>query len=308
VVDAHRDVVSGFGGLLRFGTDVTVVRGNHDVDLARPQTQDRLARLLGADADRWLGRLAFTPWLLHLSGLLIAEHGHQHHDINRFERQLWPFTPEWPAGRVEEPFGAALSRLRRTGRGPTLHGKVAWAALRHGLRMQSPGRRCRSEHYRRSALPQMISELGLPLATAQQLDAMSERSAVQVLTRIARQCVGRFPAEDGYLPKAAQAVATILGQSTPPYLVYGHNHAADAIPISHPSVFSTYLNTGTWCRRGPRPGGTSLTPASATWVEIDDGPGHRARVCAWVDSEPRVLAQVVAGRVEDSGIPPGSGA
>ena len=329
IAAAHPDVLTALAGLLRAGKDLTVVRGNHDVDLARRQVRDRLAQILesgtergtergserGSDSGsaRAAGRLVFTPWLLHLPGMLLAEHGHQHHDINRFDRQLWPFptapTEAAEAGPVQEPFGAALSRLRHTASGPRLSAKVAGSVLRHGLRLQSPQRRRRGAHYRRAMLPGMIPGLGVPLAIAQRLDAVSERSAVQILTRIGRQVArgragGRRP-EDGYLPIAAGAVLRTLGPAAPPYLIYGHSHAADAIALEPPGQANgpsngrstTYLNTGTWSRRGPGPGDTTLPPAGATWVEVSDGPGHPARICSWTNDGPRLLAEIIDGHI-----------
>ena len=332
IAAAHPDVLAAMAALLRAGKDLTVVRGNHDVELVRPQVRVRLAGLLGvgeaagAEAGeaggahgRAAGRLIFTPWLLHLPGMLLAEHGHQHHDINRFDRQMWPF-PTSPteaarphagaeAGPVQEPFGAALSRLRHEGSDRAGAGKIAGSVLRHGLRLQSPRRRRDGVHYRRSMLPGMNSELGVPLETAQRLDSVSERSAVQVLARVgramARARAGKRRPEDGYLPAAAAVVLRTLGPAAPPYLVYGHSHAADAIALGSGARSlagsglrpTTYLNTGTWCRRGPRPGDTTLTPAGSTWVEVSDDPGFPARVCSWTGDGPRLLAEVVDGAV-----------
>ena len=313
IAAAHPDVLAALAGLLRAGKDLTVVRGNHDVDLARPQVRERFASILEGGTESAAGRLAFSPWLLHLPGMLLAEHGHQHHDINRFDRQLWPFptppTEAAEAGPVQEPFGAALSRLRHASPGQRRLVKVAGSVLRHGLRLQSPQRRRRGAHYRRAILPGLISGLGVPLATAQRLDAVSERSAVQVLARIGRQIAraraGERRPADGYLPTAASAVLQILGPAAPPYLVYGHSHAADAIALASLGQSSaqsggqptTYLNTGTWCRRGPGPGDTTLTPAGATWVEVSSGPGHPARVWSWTSGGPQLLAEVIDGHV-----------
>ena len=329
VTAAHPQVLAALTGLLRVGKNLTVVRGNHDVELVRPQVQEQLSRILGAGGGPAAGRLVFTPWLLHLPGILLAEHGHQHHDINRFDRQLWPFRTEPTtgpgpgpgagpaAGPVQEPFGAELSRLHHTASGPRLSAKIAGSVLRHGLRLQGPRRRRRCAEYRRSMLPELVSGLGLSLATAQRLDAGSERSAVQILARIgrqiARQRTGERRPADGYLPTAAAAVLRTLGPAAPPYLVYGHSHAADAITLAplgrgvdrsdgdsngQPNGSpTTYLNTGTWCRRGPGAGDTTLTPAAATWVEISDGPGHPARVLCWTTGGPQLLAEVTDGKV-----------
>ena len=165
IAAAHPDVLAAMAALLRAGKDLTVVRGNHDVELVRPQVRVRLAGLLGAAEARApgvaseggakgggrAGRLIFTPWLLHLPGMLLAEHGHQHHDINRFDRQMWPFptSPTEAArphagaegGPVQEPFGAALSRLRHEGSDRAGARQDRGSVLRHGLRLQSPRRR-----------------------------------------------------------------------------------------------------------------------------------------------------------------------
>ena len=96
-----------------------------------------------------------------------------------------------------------------------------------------------------------------------------------------------------------------LGPAAPPYLVYGHSHAADAIALGPAQDAhgrsgrrpTTYLNTGTWCRRGPGPGDTTLTPAGSTWVEVSDDPGYPARVCSWTNDGPRLLAEIIDGHV-----------
>jgi hypothetical protein len=65
----------------------------------------------------------------------------------------------------------------------------------------------------------------------------------------------------------------------------------------------TYLNTGTWSLRGPRPGDTTLPPVTSTWVEVDVVDGSVA-ACARVlhlagDGAHTVLAEAdTRGRVE----------
>ena len=80
----------------------------------------------------------------------------------------------------------------------------------------------------------------------------------------------------GYLVSAAHAVREALGDATPPFLVMGHGHGADARLLRSDRYDApvVYLNTGTWSLRGPRARDTTLPPVTSTWVEIE--PSHRS--------------------------------
>jgi hypothetical protein len=135
-------------------------------------------------------------------------------------------------------------------------------------------------------------DVGLPPATVAALDRLTEVQPHRVVGRLVRQL--RAPeSQGGYLPLAAGRVADVLGPHAPPFLVFGHTHAADARPLR---AGTTYLNTGTWCSRGPRPGDSSLAAATRTWVEVDlvDNPRDAwGRILHWSnDGSAQLLAEV----------------
>jgi UDP-2,3-diacylglucosamine pyrophosphatase LpxH len=275
---AHPAVLQGLRATLRAGKVVTVVRGNHDVELARATVQAALARSLGVPDG---GRFEVLPWQWHVPGLLLAEHGQQYHDINAFDHVLTPFASAGQ-GPVQHPFGAQLDRLR-DGRHSWLV-EVAAASLaagREAVRMVSRRRHRSRSVYRRDVLPAYAMDINLPLDTVVALDRLSETAPHRVLVRLALQLLGAPQLYGGYLPAAADQVAELLGPHAPRFLVYGHTHAADARPLNSGT---TYLNTGTWCSRGPRSGESSLSAATRTWVEVDleDDPARaHARVLHW---------------------------
>jgi len=295
---AHPDVLQGLCATLRAGKFVTVVRGNHDAELARPAVQAALARSLGAHDSH----LEVVPWLWHVPGLLLAEHGHQHHDLNAFDHVLTPFT-DAAHDHVQEPFGATLGRLHHGSRSPALLAAAATvAAGREALRMVSPHRTRSRMLYRRDVFPSYALDVGLPPATVDAIDRLTEVQPDRVIRRLLRQLLTQ-ESYGGYLPQAAGRVAHLLQDHAPRFLVFGHSHAADARPLT---PGTTYLNTGTWCSRGPRPGDSSLADVTSTWAEIDlvEKPGDAcAKVLHWSKAgSAELLAEVdPAGTVHRAG-------
>ncbi|MDQ1666364.1 MAG: hypothetical protein QOH75_2395 [Actinomycetota bacterium] len=299
VLRAHADVVASLRELVRQGTRIHVVQGNHDVELAGVTVRSALLRVL-ADGDATSVR--FHPWLHHVPGVLLAEHGNQHHDINAFDTVLTPLASD---DRVaDEPFGGQLSRLRHEHRGAHLLPRATQAAAREALRRSGPRRWRRRREYRQHALPRYAADVQLPRDVVLDLDRLGQRHPAAVVARLLSQAArrGQYP---GYLVAAAHDVRQALGDAAPPFLVMGHSHAADARLLDshdHASPM-TYLNTGTWSLRGPRPGDTTLPPVTSTWVEVDVVDGSVA-ACARVlhlagDGAHTVLAEAdTRGRVE----------
>lgn len=297
VLHAHPDVVGALRAVVRRGMRLHVVQGNHDVELAGVHAQATLRRVLATEDE---GTVHFLPWLYHVPGLLLAEHGNQHHDINAFDTVLQPLSC---GDRVMvEPFGGQLSRLRHQHRGVSLLRRAAWAAAREAVRLIGPARRERRTDYRRSLLPRYAAEVGLTEDSVLRLDRLGQHQPAAIMSRLVRQSLrGSDP---GYLVCAAHAVREALGDATPPFLVMGHGHGADARLLRSDRYHGpvVYLNTGTWSRRGPRVRDTTLPPVTSTWVEIEPSRGPspaRARVLYLADDgTPTVLAEADAtGRV-----------
>jgi UDP-2,3-diacylglucosamine pyrophosphatase LpxH len=276
VLKAHPDVVASLRSVVRHGVRLHVVHGNHDVELAGVHVQTALRTALTTeDADV----VRFLPWLYYVPGLLFAEHGNQHHDLNAFDTVLQPLSD---GGRVvPEPFGSQLSRLRDRHGGAAVLPRAAWAAVLEAVRLYGPTRSARRTAYRRELLPGYAAEVGLAEECVLRLDQLGHHQPAAILARLVRQTLNRK--DPGYLVVAAQAARDALAHAAPPFLVMGHGHAADARLLrsdraDHPAV---YLNTGTWSSRGPRPRDTTLPPVTTTWVEIEPSRGPaaaRARV------------------------------
>jgi len=276
VLKAHPDVVASLRSVVRHGVRLHVVHGNHDVELAGEHVQ---ARLRTALATQDTGVVRFLPWLYHVPGLLLAEHGNQHHDLNAFDTVLQPLSGGGCV--VPEPFGGQLSRLRDRHAGAAVLPRAAWAAARETVRLYGPTRRARRAAYRRELLPRYAVEVGLAEECVLLLDQLGQHHPAAIMARLVRQTLNRK--DPGYLIGAAQAARDALAHAAPPFLVMGHGHAADARLLSSASSDTpvVYLNTGTWSARGPRSRDTTLPPVTTTWVEIEPargGAAARARV------------------------------
>jgi UDP-2,3-diacylglucosamine pyrophosphatase LpxH len=81
VAAAHRAVFDALAGFAAAGHEIEVVPGNRDVDLLRPPARERLRSLLAAP-------VLFHPWVVHVPGVLYAEHGRQPHAIDHLRHAL----------------------------------------------------------------------------------------------------------------------------------------------------------------------------------------------------------------------------
>jgi UDP-2,3-diacylglucosamine pyrophosphatase LpxH len=269
IAAAHERVVAALAAYAAAGGAIDVVAGNHDADLVRPAVQQRVRGMLGGAEVP----VAFHPWILHVPGVLYAEHGHQHHDINAFATPLAP----WQSQRSD---GLALSP----------------AAVAHGLRAAallagagaSPRARARRAAYRAETLRDAAPELGLSHAALCAIDAATPRGAAALGARIARRATaaGRHPA--AAQRRAAERIHRILeaeGRDVPCY-AFGHTHVAERRALGAGPAAAVHVNAGTWSslRRGGR-------PERLAYVEIVAGAG--AAVARLVDWAPpgRVLTE-----------------
>ncbi|MGH8963835.1 MAG: hypothetical protein ACRDXB_00665, partial [Actinomycetes bacterium] len=192
------------------GVVVHMVCGNHDGALARPVVWARFRELvLGQSAGQVDGQgLRLHPWFLHVPGLIYAEHGHQHHDLNRI-----PLVPS--------------ADQRRTGVAERLAGEAEYSAL--------------------VALAAAEGDLPVDVALAlHNVSRFTPVSAgARTARRVVRRRLGATD-PDAYMVSAADRIDRIFHDSGRRAFcyVFGHTHreALTAIPRSR----SYYANSGTW--------------------------------------------------------------
>ncbi len=239
------------------GLPIDVVPGNHDIDLVRVPAQRRFRQLVEqASGCSGVGaQISFHPWIYHVPGVVYAEHGHQHHDINSFATVLQPYRPG-DDERLDLPLAAHLGTSGRVGAGRWLRDRALAAAsmLRQAVTMSLPGRGRRRLKYREEALRPYAAELGLDHATLVAIDQLCEASVVSIAGRLVRARFAdrggseRPPRQRQYLPRAAGAIHGVLASAgaSVPYYVFGHTHAAEELPLAPQASVPMYLNTGTW--------------------------------------------------------------
>ena len=247
ILDQHVDTFRTLQECAALGVQLHFVCGNHDVELARPSVAASLAELLSPVEP---GRVGVHPWFLHVPGVLVAEHGHQHHALHRIPELLrtavngtdgldLPPLAAWHA----QPSGSRLSR--------------AGAVARACLASERAERRVRSDAYdvllqsesRRLALDEdVVRELA-------RLSRFRTVSAVpRTVTRMVLAAAGRSIASE-QAPAAAGRFARTLeaSRSGVAWYISAHTHRALESPLEDCST--RYINTGTWCSdvrgRGP---------------------------------------------------------
>jgi UDP-2,3-diacylglucosamine pyrophosphatase LpxH len=100
VFDRHPLVMNALASFVNAGHEVVILRGNHDVELFWDEVQTELrerlvtlAGVAGEAADRFRGRISFSPWFHFEPGLVWIEHGHQYDPMCSFDFQLYPVHP-----------------------------------------------------------------------------------------------------------------------------------------------------------------------------------------------------------------------
>jgi UDP-2,3-diacylglucosamine pyrophosphatase LpxH len=275
---AFFDAIAGYVGR---GRPVHVVPGNHDLELMRTSAQTRFCELVargGRSEDR-AGAVVFHPWIFYVPGLLYAEHGHQHHDINAVDTLLQPEDPDRP-GQLALPLASHLVAGRP---------RFALRAARHAVHLSGSALARRRAEYRRHALAPETARVPLPAATLGALDRLSEARPSAILGRLLRQAVRRRPGQPtqqgGYLHAGATAVDRVLQESgaAVPHLAFGHTHIAERFPVH---ARAEYINCGTWSPFVPR----GLDPAGGRLTFARVSPGGGARVLRWDDASRRPVS------------------
>jgi UDP-2,3-diacylglucosamine pyrophosphatase LpxH len=146
ICEAHRSLLGELGRFAAAGHAVTILVGNHDVELLAAEVVGELMRQLaaaGAD-DRALARIEVLPWFLHVAGVCWIEHGHVYDEGCSFEFNLAPMDPKdgWLVYNADYAavryLGAAVPELDPHG----IEEWGFWGYLRYtmGLGLRSGGR------------------------------------------------------------------------------------------------------------------------------------------------------------------------
>jgi len=120
VARRHGDVFDELGKLVSAGHVLTVLHGNHDIELHWEALKDDFRDLVvaGCAEDERAAarrRIEFEPWFFYREGVVYIEHGHQYDPFCATTFILAPISPRDPR-RVERGYSETLLRaiVRRT--------------------------------------------------------------------------------------------------------------------------------------------------------------------------------------------------
>ncbi len=248
IAAAHPDVIEALAAFADGGGTIDFVPGNHDIELVRPAVRRRLWALLG---DPPSDRLQFHPWIVHVPGVLYAEHGHQHHDLNAFATLLEPYRN---GNELDLPLGTHLTHLQAHAPAGALVHRVRLAG---GLcrRAVSISEHVRLRRYRAGGLDGEAARVGLDPPTLAALDAVTPRTPAALAVRLGRRSLATKSNPASTTHRAAARIHRLLalqGRDVAFY-AFGHTHIAERRPVLSGPGTPLYLNPGTWSqlRRGP---------------------------------------------------------
>lgn len=275
MIGAHPALFAALKRLSMAGFQLSIVPGNHDIDLVRPAVQEVFGQAVQSGSN---GNVHFYPWIYYIPGVLYAEHGHQYHDISAHTTLLRPFRggDSWelelpPSAYFDIYLFDLVERLRRPGdqivaplRYLLLHfvkqplhllgalpqiAKFVYTALGALLYRNSHQFRAARRRYRDEIISRYASSTGLQYSTCLALDELAELSNRRFAARLLHQAVfrkKRGPAS-AYLHSKALAISNVLSShdKTVPFYLFGHSHHAGKVPLEgQPDRF--FLNSGSW--------------------------------------------------------------
>ncbi len=131
VAARHADVFRALARFLSAGHAITLVHGNHDVELHWQAVRDELGDALfrhatqGVDRAEFLARIEHAPWFYYVGGLVYVEHGHQYDPFCAVDHIMAPLSPLHPR-RLARGFCEVLLRfVVRPTKGLSEHGHEA---------------------------------------------------------------------------------------------------------------------------------------------------------------------------------------
>lgn len=257
------------------GVQLHFMCGNHDVELARPSVAARLSELLSPAEP---ARVRVHPWFLHVPGVLLAEHGHQHHALHRIPEVLRT------AVNGTDDLGTAPLAAWHAHPSKSALGR-AGAVARACLASERAERRIRESEYDQLLL-QESRRLEIDKAVVRDLARLSRFRTVTAVpvaaTRMALAAAGRSIASEK-VPAAADRVTRTLeahGIGVPWY-ISAHTHRALELPLG--SGATSYINTGTWSSdvRGSGPDQADRGAYPYAVIEVTPDGGTRGGLQYW---------------------------
>jgi UDP-2,3-diacylglucosamine pyrophosphatase LpxH len=283
IAAAHPRVFGALGRYARNEHVLVIVPGDRDLELLARPVQQHLRNLFwraarGGDS---ASRVTFASWMLHVPGVVYAEHGQQHHARSHVGQLVAP-----GGAGVRRPFAVCFDEARADLPLLRARGAPAGEILRRGAvhaarfggacgRLAVPqATRMRPEFAHRHA-----EAVGLPAGALIAVDRGSTPSLLSIAARGARAIADRAGGADASMVGAARMVADALAcAGTPaPFLVFGHTHAAADLRLGAGPA-PRYLNAGTWSTL-VRPG-RDATVDRLRCVQIEYGGGEAPR--AWL--------------------------
>lgn len=136
VATRHADVFAALAEFVGHGHSLTLVHGNHDLELHWDGVKDELRAILRDHAVRvgkhdaeFDARIGFQPWFFLVDGVAYIEHGHQYDAYCATENMMAPYSPLDPRRIMRGFSDVLLRRVVRPTRGLREHGHEALGVL-----------------------------------------------------------------------------------------------------------------------------------------------------------------------------------
>ncbi len=129
VATRHADVFAALAAFVAHGHALTLVHGNHDLELHWDGVKDELRAILRRqavvatkDAPGFDARIGFAPWFYLVDGVVFIEHGHQYDAYCATDHVMAPASPLDPRRIMRGFSDVMLRRVVRPTRGLREHG------------------------------------------------------------------------------------------------------------------------------------------------------------------------------------------
>jgi len=195
VIERHGDVFRALAGFIADGHAITIVHGNHDVELYWDSVRKALRETLianaqdfgsAASATELDARIEFCPWFFYQQGVAYIEHGHMYDPLCATDSIMEPLSPLDPR-RVARGFCEVFLRyVVRPTRGMREHGHENTGLvdyLRMGARLGVAGMLTLGLRFVLAIIELIRVQRGFLTEAARHLKAENERKIVELATK-----------------------------------------------------------------------------------------------------------------------------